>query len=748
MFQRGYRMQSAIAWLKASLIVFSLLCAGFALAQNPDPADEPGDRPRIGLALSGGGARGYAHIGILKVFEENNIPIDYIAGASIGSMVGGLHASGLSASEIEEILLSMDWVSLYDDEPERRDRAYRRKAEDQRYILDFELGQKGFKLILPKGLSSWRKMNFFLRSHLQHVAHIRQFQDLPTPFKAMVTDIETGESIALDRGDLALAIRASMSLPAMFVPPKIEGATYVDGGIVNNLPVDTVREMGADVVIAVDIGSKMLSAEELNKLTDVSGQSMGILNRQVVEDQLSRADLILAPDLDGFGTLAFAKREAILDRGRVEAEEKLASLKQFALSDGEYERHLLRRQARLSPPEQANHLKSIAIAGLERVDERIVTARIRLKEGDVLDYEVLHDDLDRIFGLGDFEWVDFEVDAREDGTDLIILVKEKFWGPNYLHAGLELEIDSNQNTAINPLINYTRTRLNRLGGEWLTDIGFGEQEILLTELYQPLRFDGRLFCSPRFTAERLYRKFVVEGQEQIEFESSQYLGQFDLGINLGTYGEIRAGLVRGLADISIRSADEPVDQRIDLGGYLFSVQIDRLNSITFPRKGILAAVSAYLSRDEIGADDEYEFAGMHFVWAVSRRNHTFLYWMEGGTTFDDDAPPYTHFGIGGFHSLSGYDPGELSGPHYAIVRPTYFYKIGSLPSMVGKGIYVGGWLEAGNVWATKDDISLDDLRYAATATLGMETLLGPIYVAYGIAEDDRERLYLVIGRKF
>jgi NTE family protein len=122
--------------------------------------------------------------------------------------------------------------------------------------------------------------------------------------------------------------------------------------------------------------------------------------------------------------------------------------------------------------------------------------------------------------------------------------------------------------------------------------------------------------------------------------------------------------------------------------------------------------------------------------------------MEGGTTFDDDAPQYSHFGIGGFHSLSGYDPGELSGPHYAIVRPSYFYRIGSLPSMIGKGIYVGGWLEAGNVWAAKDDISFDDLRYAATATLGMETLLGPVYVSYGIAEDDRERLYLVIGRKF
>ena len=392
--------------MRICLIVVYLFCTGYSLGQNVDPANEPDDRPRIGLALSGGGARGYSHIGVLKVFEEHNIPIDYIAGTSMGAMVGGLYGSGLSASEIEEILLPVDWVALYDDEPERRDRAYRRKEEDQRYILDFELGQKGFRLIVPKGLSSWRKLNFLLRSHLQPVAHINQFRDLPIPFKAMVTNIVTGESVAIDHGDLAVAIRASMSLPGMFAPQIIDGESYVDGGVVNNLPVDTVREMGADVVVAVDIGSRLRGEEGLNEIMDFSAQSKGLLARQVVEDMLSRADLVLSPELAGFGTLGFSARDTILRLGREETENKLALLKQHALSDDEYALHLLRRRARVSSPERAHYLKSVTIKGAERVDERVVRTRIHLRKGDVLDYGILHDDLDRVFGLGDFEWVD------------------------------------------------------------------------------------------------------------------------------------------------------------------------------------------------------------------------------------------------------------------------------------------------------------------------------------------------------
>lgn len=732
--------------LRTCLIVLCSLCPNGSLGQDVASGGEPDTRPKIGLALSGGGARGYAHIGILKVFEEQNIPIDYIAATSMGAMVGGFHATGLSASEIEEILLSLDWVSLYDDEPARRDRAYRRKEEDQRYILDFELGQKGPRLVVPKGLSSWRKMNFLLRSNLQPVAHIKQFQDLPIPFKAMVTDVVTGESVALDHGDLAATIRASMSLPGLFAPQVIEGKSYLDGGIVNNLPVDTVREMGADVVVAVDIGSQLRGEDELNEMKDFSGQSRGFLARQVVEEMLSRADVILSPDLGDLGPLAFSEREAILRLGQEEAEQKLASLRPYALSDEAYALHLRRRQARASFPEKANFLASIVIRGAERVDERVVRERIRLKEGDRLDYEILHDDLDRVFGLGDFEWVDYELDAREDGSNLTILLKEKFWGPNYVHGGIEIGIDSDQNSAINPLINYTRTRLNRLGGEWRTDLRFGELQNLSSEFYQPLRFDGRLFIAASLESERIFRKFVVPNQELIEFESTQTYGKVDLGVNFGTYGEARVGVLTGRTNISLSSSDATNHQRIDIGGLSLGFLIDRLDSLTFPRRGVLAAASAYLSKPGLGAQDEYDLLGVSFVWAATRRNHTFLWWTEAGTS--ETAPLYASFSLGGFFSLSGYDRGELSGAHFGVIRPIYFYKIGNLPSLVGKGIYLGGWLEAGNTWLTRDDISRDDLRYAATVTLGAETVLGPVYLSLGMAEDNRQRVYLSIGRTF
>ena len=714
-----------------------LLISCSTLFASPVSDPDASDRPLIGLALSGGGARGYAHIGVLQVFEELRVPVDFIAGTSMGSMVGGLYATGLSAEHIEDIMLPLVWPDLFDDEPARRERAYRRKEEDQRYVLDFEAGFRGGKLVLPRGLASGRKLKFFLRESTMPVTGIQDFDALPIPFRAVGTDLEKGNAVIIDQGDLSKAIRASMSLPGMFSPVVYGGQQLIDGGVVMNLPIDTVREMGADMVIAVDIGLPLRKLEEVKTLMDVSSQAMGVTSRKSVEEMLPRADLVLIPQIQTYGTLEFAAVAALIEHGRQEALAHRETLEKFSLSEADYARW---RKQHAAPEYKPLPLHAIRFHGLSRVDPRTLAARIRQKKGDPFDMKQLGQDLDRIFGMGDFEWVDFEVYPEGIGVGVLITVKEKEWGPNYVRAGLNLTVDDVQNTELNPLINLTATRLNNLGAEWRTDLVFGEVQSLDSEFYQPLDYGERFFTS----LELLYQRDTVPGAE-----ATLYAGRLSLGTNLGAYGAIKAGVNRGEYDIRFDVDDHLAPEPFPIGSWFAGLEVDRLDSRTFPRKGTLLALDYAASRTELGGESDFELATFNHVFTASRGAHTFLSWIELGTALDnDDIPAFSQFPIGGFFSFSGYERAELFGPHYGIYRPSYIYQLGNLPSVVGKGIYLGGWLEIGNVWAARDQISTDDLRYAATLVLGAQTVVGPVYLALGFAEQDRHSFYISVGPSF
>jgi len=264
-------------------------------------------RPKIGLALGGGGARGAAHVGVLRVLEEMHVPVDYVAGTSMGAVVGGLYASGMSPDEIESALTQIDWNDTLTDRTQYKDLPFRRKEDENRYLTSFEAGLRGRRLTLPSGLQSAQKVRFLLQSNLIDVAHIHDFSELPIPFKAVAADIETGEAVVLDHGDLSEAIRASMSIPGVFSPIEIDGRMLVDGGIADNVPVDVVRAMGADVVIAVDVGGPLLKREQMGSMFAVTSQVLTILTRRNADLQLKDATIVLAPDVSRYGAMAFSE---------------------------------------------------------------------------------------------------------------------------------------------------------------------------------------------------------------------------------------------------------------------------------------------------------------------------------------------------------------------------------------------------------------------------------------------------------
>ncbi|MDE2250763.1 MAG: patatin-like phospholipase family protein, partial [Gammaproteobacteria bacterium] len=305
----------------AALLLGGLLLAGAVLAGEVpagEAAQHQSRRPRIGLVLSGGGARGMAHAGVLEVLDDLHLRVDAIAGTSMGAVIGGLYASGMSGRDIERLLASVDWQDAFRDRPPRAELGFRRKQEEHDFLVNFPLGVQGRRLLIPAGLVQGEKLTELIRRATLPVATVTNFDELPIPFRAVATDLETGASVVMDSGDLTSALRASMSAPGVFAPVERDGRLLVDGGLTENLPIDVARAMGVDVLIVVDAGFPLQTRDRLNSLTSVSNQALAILVRRDVERQISTlgpGDVLLQPALGQRASYDFNGVAAAVEAG-------------------------------------------------------------------------------------------------------------------------------------------------------------------------------------------------------------------------------------------------------------------------------------------------------------------------------------------------------------------------------------------------------------------------------------------------
>lgn len=719
------------------LLLFTLVLAAASAAA----ADE---RPKIGLALSGGAARGCAHVGVLEVLEEMRVPVDYVAGTSMGAVVGGLYAAGLTPAEIRRTLITLDWQSVLDDRTPYRDLVFRRKEDERRYLMDVEvgIGKKGFTL--PPGLLTGQKLGFQLQRLLRPAADVTVFSRLPTPFRAVAADLETGEMVVLDRGQLTAALRASMAIPGVFSPAEIDGRLLVDGGLANNLPVDVVRDMGADVVIAVDVSEPLASRAELRSLLGVTNQAISVLTRANMEPRLADADLVITPDVGEVGTMAFEDAPAIIALGADEARRR-SELAAWSVDEAAYARYL---ESRRVPPPSPVTVGFVRIAGNRHVDERVIRHRVATRPGDRLDFAKLGKDLERVYGLADFEQVSYRL-AEEDGqTGLVFQVREKPWGPTYLYFGLELVSDLEGEASFAALVNLTRTRLNRRGGEWRNEIRIGEDQSALTELYQPLDFAGRWFVAPRLAVGTENQSVFEDGRKIAVYEVGGFEAGVDLGLRIGHHGELRAGALWGddEADVGTGPAELPSFD-VARGGWRLRLASDSTDDPAIPRNGLLLEAVLFLSRPGLGADLRYEKLGLKATQFLSRGRHTWILGVEGGSGLGSEVPFFDQFRMGGLLSLGGYAEEQLRGPVYGVGRLGYTYRLlGSSPGL--GSVYGGVLVEAGNVWPDNDAVAFGDLRPALTLLVATKTFFGPAFVGYGLAEDGNNRFYLSLGRTF
>ena len=720
-------------------------------------AAEPATRPRICLVLSGGGARGMAHIGVLKVLEDLKIPIDCIAGTSMGAIVGGLYASGMTAADIDATMRSLDWQEAFRDAPPRRDLAFRRKQDDRNFLVRLPLGLQHRKILLPKGFIQGQKLQETLRQLTLPFSSSTDFDLLPTPFRAVATDLETGNAVVMDKGDLAIAMRASMSAPGVFAPVELNGRLLVDGGLAENLPVNVARAMHADILIVSDVSFPLQQRAALDSAISISNQMLAILVRKDSDRQrasLSPQDILIEPNLGSAPATDFASPSAVVAHGEEAARAAIAKLSAYAVGDNAYRDYLARRAAREPglPP-----IQFVRVDEQSKRYEKTIMAEMQPLLGKPLDLDQVGKRITELYGLGNFETLDYSLVEQGQGageeTGLEVRARRKSWGPNYVRFGLNLEDDFQGNSRYNAAVRFVLTEINDLGAENLTDLQIGSDPKIVSEFYQPLNASRTWFVAPSARIEARDLPIYTKNLLVADFRDREVEADLDVGYNLGNWGEIRAGLHRTNGLTRVRLGDPTlVEQQYNNGEYFFKFSYDRLDNVHFPREGETFSLQWDANRTNLGADIASDKVTADWLMARSSGRNTVVLWTSAGSTLDGDYKPNAlpeFYSLGGFFNLSGLAQGSLIGPHYAIARAIYFRKIGR----GGEGFfefpaYLGASLELGNTWQHRGDMSFSSAHKDASLFVAFDTFLGPVYLGTGYDTSGTAAFYLFLGRTF
>jgi NTE family protein len=767
----------------ASALCASWVC-GTANAAAPEaPRSHELDRPRICLVLSGGGARGMAHIGVLKILEDLKIPIDCIAGTSMGAIVGGLYASGMTAQQIDATMRSLDWQEAFRDAPPRRDLAFRRKQDDRNFLVRLPLGLKHGKLLLPKGFIQGQKLQETLRQLTLPFSNSTDFDLLPTPFRAVATDLETGDAVLMDKGDLAIAMRASMSAPGVFAPVELNGRLLVDGGLAENLPINVARAMHADILIVSDVSYPLQPRVALDSALSISNQMLAILVRKDSDRQratLSAKDILIQPELGTSTATDFTSPSNVIARGEEAGRAAIGRLAEYGVGDGAYRDYLARRAAREPglPP-----IRFVRVDEQSKRYEKTILAEMQPLVGKPLDLDQVGKRITELYGLGNFETLDYTLVERragveasggtgatasagtatdasgaagagaDDDSGLEVRARRKSWGPNYVRFGLNLEDDFQGNSRYNAAARFILTEINDLGAELVSDVQIGNDVKLAGEFYQPLDASRTWFVAPSARIEVRDLPIYTNNLEVADFRDREAEADIDFGRDLGNWGEIRAGYHRTNGETHARFGDAAlVEQQYNTGEYFFKFSYDRLDNVHFPRDGQTFTLQWDANRTNLGADIASDKLTADWLMARSYGRNTLLLWTSAGSTLDGNFKPTDlpeFYSLGGFFNLSGLAPQSLIGPNYAIARAIYFRKIGR----GGEGFfefpaYLGMSFEVGNTYQHRGDVNFGSARKDASLFVAFDTYIGPVYLGSGYDQAGTAGFYLFLGRTF
>lgn len=729
-------------------LLLCLICLLPSALLAAPPVSEP-PKPRIGLVLSGGAARGLAHIGVLKALEEQGIKIDAIAGTSMGAVIGGLYASGYKIDELEKLALDIDWQQALSDAPPRNDVPFRRKQDDRDFLVKQKLSfRDDGSLGLPLGVIQGQNLALLLESLLAHASDIRDFDKLPIPFRAVATDIVSGEKRVFRKGHLPQVIRASMSIPAVFAPVEVNGRLLVDGGMVDNIPLDVAREMGVDIAIVVDIGTPLRNRKQLATVIDVLNQSITLMTQRNSQEQLATLhpnDILIQPPLAGFGITDFGRAQEMIDAGYRAT--RILDARLTALRPAEPAAPQL--TAARDPSQRTPLISAIKVENDSKVDDSVIRYYIRQPLGEPLDLGRLQTDMGTLYGLDYFEQVHYRVVHKGGDNTLVISARGKRSGTDYLRLGLNLSDDMRGDSAFNLGASYRINGINRLGAEWLTRAQIGDQQELYTEFYQPLDVGSRYFVAPYLRAESTNVESVMDNDPIAEYRLERYGIGLNVGRQIGNNGEIRFGVGEAWGEANVRIGERDLPKvSFTEGFYELKYSFDSLDNVYFPHSGENIGLSLRQFDQSLGSDQDYRQLEFKLDKALSDGSNTWVFGGRYGRTLNKAEVVPSSFLLGGARQLSGFRQDAISGQNINLTRAVYYRRLtprAYLP--LDFPLYIGASLERGRAWDNDNDFDSGYIN-AASIFLGFDTPLGPLNFSYGFNDDDEKALYLNLGQTF
>lgn len=704
---------------------------------------------RTCLVLSGGGARGMAHIGVLRVLEELRVPVDCVVGTSMGAIIGGAWASGVSLDRLEKTIRAANWDVVLADQPERPRRSLRFKELERLRSAGTgaELGVRGFRTVLPAGAVIGQQLESFLQALLGPSTTQASFDDLGVPFRAIATDIESGRMTVIDHGSLNAAVRASMSVPGVFAPLQLNGRLLVDGGLVRNLGVDVARQMGATRIIAVNLGTPLSGRNELGSLIGVTGQMINILTEQNVAASLAQlrpADILIAPDLEDFSAADFARAWTMIEMGERAARAVAGRLAEWSLSPAEYVALRARAAGGRGVPMPAGSVR-VATDALQHVNPESVRAVFNEALGGQTDVQAVSRAVDALYATDDFRQVSVRTELVAGRDDIVIEPREKDWGPDYLRLGLTLSTDLAGESAFSIGAEYRRTWLNRRGLEWRTLGSAGAVTGLRSELIQPVDIARRWMAAVYAQGDQRLDEYFVGDESVSRFRNR--IGRIggEGRRQFSTDAELRLGYRRSWFEAATVTGFELPDRDGRSAEFYANLVVDRLDNWDFPRHGTFLQGTLSAADEALGGEFTYRKFGLNMQRAFGRDRHSLSMLLRYGNSLGSKLPLFDAFELGGFQNLSGFNERQILANRLMFGRVVYGYQIGTAGTL-SRGLYVGGSLEAAEVHDRLNGPTDRNALFAGSLFVAADTALGPFYLGVGTGEGGERALYLFLGR--
>ncbi|CDT74174.1 patatin-like phospholipase family protein [Vibrio coralliirubri] len=762
-----------------TVISFQLFASTATQVDQSQQADQAHKRPTVAVVLAGGGAKGAAHIGVLKALEEMQIPVDYITGTSMGSYVGGLYATGMSADEIESFIYTVDWNRGYRDRVNRSDRRVRDKEYEDRYQLNTDLGLGWGEIKARKGVVQGQNMLRILRETTGNLSSFDSFDHLAIPYRSVATDIIELEEVVIDHGHLVDAMMASMSVPGALPPYELDGRMLVDGGVTNNMPVDVARAMGADIVIAVDISTNYKGKDDFTNFLAAADQLSNYLVQRSTQEQaetLTDDDVFLRPDVGEMETTEFDKMPSAFLAGYEAAKQHTDELSKLSLSNADYQQYIEDKQKARRQLKHGDQtvVDRVVINNNTHYSDKLIENRLNLDSGKVLKTSEIESKVQDLYALDRFELVTYEFDTVDGEEQLRVDVNEKSWGPNYLNFRFFLEDDFSTTSQYSIGVSANFTDINSHGAELRTNIEMGTDKRIEAELYSPFFSSQKLFTSASVVYSKENRNLPVDiddieeptldvTKDYFPMTYSEYVGELALGYQPTLWQELKFGARYTDGDVEVASLPSLGNGGYTRIGGFINYRLDTLDNFSLPTEGYFVDLEYLVSHDDFQndtsineteltseSDTVYEFSA-NLMAAKSIEKHTLVAKLDYGIVESKNSIfPIDPKELGGFLNLSGIPRNSMIGQNLAYTSLIYRYKWFENDFGLFKSpFYVGASIEHGGVWSN-NDLSIDEapMYTAGSVFAGVDSPIGPIILAYGRTEDNFDSVYLIVGTSY